>query len=113
MVHHEKLVDALIADLKVAGVPSSPQGWAALRKRLLRVAETVAAPAPSSPELDRLYTTHDVARMLQVDPSTVAKWIEARKLVAFKTPGGHRRIRAADFEAFRAEFGMPITGDAA
>lgn len=56
----------------------------------------------------RQYTTHDVARLIQVDPSTVAKWIDADRLVAFRTPGGHRRIRQADLVAFLGKYGIPI-----
>ena len=43
--------------------------------------------------MDQLYTTHDISRLLQVDPSTVSKWIDRGILLAFRTPGGHRRVR--------------------
>jgi excisionase family DNA binding protein len=43
--------------------------------------------------MDPLYTTHDISRLLQVDPSTVSKWIDRGILLAFRTPGGHRRVR--------------------
>ena len=46
--------------------------------------------------MDQLYTTHDISRLLQVDPSTVSKWIDRGILMAFRTPGGHRRVRSAD-----------------
>lgn len=45
---------------------------------------------PSMP--DRLYTTNQLARLFGVVPTTVIDWIEAGKLDAFKTLGGHRRI---------------------
>ncbi|MGA9521961.1 MAG: response regulator [Myxococcaceae bacterium] len=55
-----------------------------------------------------LFTTYDVSRMLQVDASTVAKWIDKGLLVAFRTPGGHRRIRATDLRSFCIAHQMPI-----
>lgn len=58
--------------------------------------------------MDPLYTTHDVARLVSVDPSTVSKWIDRSLLIAFKTPGGHRRIREADLLAFLRQHEMPI-----
>lgn len=41
---------------------------------------------------DRLYTTNQLAKLFGVVPTTVIDWIEAGKLNAFKTLGGHRRI---------------------
>ena len=41
---------------------------------------------------DRLYTTNQLAKLFGVVPTTVIDWIEAGKLEAFKTLGGHRRI---------------------
>lgn len=58
--------------------------------------------------MDPLLTTHDVAVMLQADPSTVSKWIDKRLLVAFRTPGGHRRVRQPDLISFLKEHDMPI-----
>ena len=55
-----------------------------------------------------LFTTYDVSRMLQVDASTVAKWIDKGLLVAFRTPGGHRRVRATDLRSFCIAHQMPI-----
>jgi CheY-like chemotaxis protein len=38
----------------------------------------------------------------------VKKWIDAGLIVAFRTPGGHRRIRAADLVDFLDAHKMPI-----
>jgi excisionase family DNA binding protein len=57
---------------------------------------------------DQLYTTHDISRLLQVDPSTVSKWIDRGILMAFRTPGGHRRVRSADLRAFLITHQMPV-----
>jgi excisionase family DNA binding protein len=58
--------------------------------------------------MDQLYTTHDISRLLQVDPSTVSKWIDKGILLAFRTPGGHRRVRSADLRSFLIAHQMPV-----
>ena len=58
--------------------------------------------------MDQLYTTHDISRLLQVDPSTVSKWIDRGILLAFRTPGGHRRVRSADLRTFLITHQMPV-----
>ena len=58
--------------------------------------------------MDSLYTTHDISRMLQVDPSTVSKWVDRGMLLAFRTPGGHRRVRSGDLRNFLIAHQMPI-----
>lgn len=58
--------------------------------------------------MDQLYTTHDISRLLQVDPSTVSKWIDRGILLAFRTPGGHRRVRATDLRTFLIAHEMPV-----
>lgn len=58
--------------------------------------------------MDQLYTTHDISRLLQVDPSTVSKWIDRGILLAFRTPGGHRRVRSTDLRTFLIAHQMPV-----
>src|SRR6478672_5985461 len=58
--------------------------------------------------MDKLYTTHDIAGLLQVDASTVSKWIDRNILLAFRTPGGHRRVRATDLRSFLISHEMPV-----
>lgn len=58
--------------------------------------------------MERLYTTHDISRLIQVDPSTVSKWIDKGILVAFRTPGGHRRVKSADLRIFLTSHQMPV-----
>jgi excisionase family DNA binding protein len=55
---------------------------------------------------DSLLTSFEVASLLQVDPSTVVKWVNSGKLHAFKTPGGHRRVQAKELVAFLRRHGM-------
>ncbi len=54
------------------------------------------------------FSTHDIARLLGFDPSTVSKWVDAGKLAAFRTPGGHRRVLEDQLRAFLVEYEMPI-----
>jgi excisionase family DNA binding protein len=46
--------------------------------------------------------------MLEVVPGTVANWIDAGKLKAFNTLGGHRRVSQDDLRAFLKKNGMPV-----
>lgn len=41
-------------------------------------------------------TPGEVADMFGVDPRTVTRWANAGKLHPLRTPGGHRRYRAAE-----------------
>jgi excisionase family DNA binding protein len=58
--------------------------------------------------MSELYTTHDVSKMLQVDASTVSKWIDKGILLAYRTPGGHRRVRSGDLRSFLLTHQMPM-----
>jgi excisionase family DNA binding protein len=46
----------------------------------------------------RLISAAEAARRLGVNKSTATRWIAAGKLPAFRTPGGHWRVRAIDVE---------------
>jgi len=54
------------------------------------------------------YTTFEISQICGVNPTTVQNWIKGKKLKAFQTPGGHRRVRREDLIAFMKEFGMPF-----
>lgn len=60
---------------------------------------------PTIPAM-QLLTTHEAARLLQVDPTSIVKWTQEEGLPVFRTPGGHRRIRAADLLSFVREHHM-------
>jgi excisionase family DNA binding protein len=49
------------------------------------------------------YSTIEVARRLGVSLQTVQRWVDAGRLTAWKTLGGHRRIEAASAERLFAE----------
>jgi excisionase family DNA binding protein len=53
---------------------------------------------------DDLLTPAEVAAIGRVDPKTVTRWAHSGRITsAVRTPGGHRRYRAADV---RATFGL-------
>lgn len=53
---------------------------------------------------ERPLTSGQVADIFGVTAVTVAEWADTGKLRSFKTPGGHRRFRQADVDAFLATF---------
>src|SRR5262245_59840685 len=55
-----------------------------------------------------IYTTHDVSRLLHVNPRSVINWIEQNLLQSFRTPGGHRRIRHDDLLSFLRKHQIPV-----
>src|SRR5215468_6762600 len=54
-----------------------------------------------------IYTTHEVSRLLHVNPRSVINWIEQSLLQSYRTPGGHRRIRHDDLLAFLRKHRIP------
>jgi excisionase family DNA binding protein len=54
-----------------------------------------------------IYTTHEVSRLLQVNPRSVINWIDQDLLRSYRTPGGHRRIRREDLLAFIRKHQIP------
>ena len=60
---------------------------------------------------DSLLTSHHAGSLLQVHPSSINKWVKEGRIPAFRTPGGHRRIRAADLVSFLTEHQMPVPRD--
>lgn len=61
---------------------------------------------------DPILTTREAARMLGIAVSTAQQWIENGAIPAWKTPGGHRRVRLSDVNALlRARAGLaPLRG---
>jgi len=57
---------------------------------------------------DQLLTSTEVGNLLQVNPSSVKKWVNEGHIIAFRTPGGHRRIRAADLVLFLDQHKIPV-----
>lgn len=59
-------------------------------------------------DYDKLLTSHQVGELLQVNPSSVNKWVNDGRIQAFRTPGGHRRIRVGDLVEFLSKHKMPV-----
>lgn len=55
-----------------------------------------------------IFTTYDIGRMTGTDPTTVHKWIDKGLLRGYRTPGGHRRVRAEDLRSFLTSHQMPV-----
>lgn len=53
-------------------------------------------------------TTFQAARICGADISSIINWIKSGRLKAYKTPGGHRRIRRADLLDMIARFNLPV-----
>lgn len=58
--------------------------------------------------MPRIFTTYDIGRMTGTDPTTVHKWIDGGLLHGYRTPGGHRRVRAEDLRTFLLAHRMPL-----
>jgi len=59
------------------------------------------------------FTTFEISQICGVNPTTVQNWVKGKKLRAFQTPGGHRRVSREDLVAFMKEFGMPLPAELA
>jgi excisionase family DNA binding protein len=57
---------------------------------------------------DRIFTTTEIARMLELNPTTINKYVDDRILRAFRTPGGHRRVRESDLMEFLKDYAIPV-----
>ncbi len=64
--------------------------------------------AQRRPPVKNTYSTHDVAKICSVTPTTVIRWIEDGLIPAFKTVGGHRRVRREDLERVCRARGIPV-----
>lgn len=56
-----------------------------------------------------VFTTFEVAKYCKVTITTVVNWIKDGSLSAYKTKGGHRRIKRSDFEEFLRKHNMPVS----
>ena len=58
-----------------------------------------------------VFTTFEAAKLCHVSPLSIINWVNAGRLPAFRTPGGHRRIRRDDLARFMRENGIPLPDD--
>ena len=59
-------------------------------------------------EREKTYTTFQIADICGVRPTTIIKWTKQKKLKAYTTVGGHRRILHKDLMGFLKQYGFPI-----
>ncbi|MDI6790902.1 MAG: response regulator [Thermodesulfobacteriota bacterium] len=57
---------------------------------------------------EKVYSTQQVSKLLNVARKSISNWIDQGKLKAFKTPGGFKRIRHNDLIRFINEYDMPL-----
>jgi excisionase family DNA binding protein len=55
-----------------------------------------------------ILTVSQAGKYCRVSPKTIINWIEAGHLKAYKTVGGHRRIKQEDLDQFLRDKGMPL-----
>lgn len=53
-------------------------------------------------------TVYKASQLCNVSSKTIINWIEAGHIKAYKTVGGHRRIKRADLLDFMQRQGMPV-----
>ena len=58
--------------------------------------------------MDDVFTVVKASRHCKVSSQTIINWIEAGHIKAYKTLGGHRRIKIDDLESFMRKQGIPI-----
>lgn len=60
---------------------------------------------------DALLSSHEVGSLLQMDASSVVKWVNSGLLPAYRTPGGHRRVRVSELIQFLRAKGMFVPAE--
>ncbi|MBW1765812.1 MAG: response regulator [Deltaproteobacteria bacterium] len=58
--------------------------------------------------MEEVLTVFKVSQYCRVTPKTIINWIESGHINAYKTVGGHRRIKREDLEAFMIKQGIPM-----
>ena len=58
--------------------------------------------------MDDTLTVFKASQLCKVSPKSIINWVEAGHIKAYKTVGGHRRIKREDLEDFMKRQGIPI-----
>ena len=58
--------------------------------------------------MQEIFTVFQASKYCNVSPKTIINWIDSGHIKAFKTVGGHRRIKNSDLEDFMKKQGIPI-----
>jgi len=61
--------------------------------------------------MEDILTVFKASKQCNVSPKTIINWIESGHITAYKTVGGHRRIKQSDLVAFMTKQGIPIPED--
>ena len=61
--------------------------------------------------MEDILTVFKASKQCNVSPKTIINWIESGHITAYKTVGGHRRIKQSDLVAFMSKQGIPIPED--
>jgi excisionase family DNA binding protein len=59
-----------------------------------------------------ILTVSQASKYCKVSSKTIINWIDAGYIKAYKTVGGHRRIKKEDLDQFLKEKGMPLPEEA-
>jgi excisionase family DNA binding protein len=58
--------------------------------------------------MEDILTVFQASKYCNVSPRTIINWVEAGHIEAYKTVGGHRRIKKSDLQDFMRKQGIPI-----
>jgi excisionase family DNA binding protein len=58
--------------------------------------------------MEDTFTVYTASKHCNVSSKTIINWIEAGHINAYRTVGGHRRIKRGDLEGFMRKQGIPI-----
>jgi excisionase family DNA binding protein len=58
--------------------------------------------------MEDILTVFKACKFCNVSPKTIINWIDSGHIAAYKTVGGHRRIKRSDLESFMRKQGIPI-----
>lgn len=61
--------------------------------------------------MDEILTVATASKYCNVSTKTIINWVEDGHIPAYKTVGGHRRIKKSDLETFMKNQGIPIPGE--
>ncbi len=61
--------------------------------------------------MEDILTVAKAGEHCRVSPKTIINWVESGHIEAYKTVGGHRRIKKNNLEAFMKKQGIPIPKD--
>jgi excisionase family DNA binding protein len=61
--------------------------------------------------MEDTFTVYKASQMCKASSKSIINWIEAGHIKAYKTVGGHRRIKREDLIAFMQRQGMPIPNE--